>query len=174
MVLDDLAKKHGVEIKRIKFKSLVGEITLGGFDSGAGKRCLLMKPTTYMNSSGVAVREALQFYKLPPERLIVVCDDINLDVGVIRIRESGSDGGQKGLNSIIVANNADNFPRIRVGVGAKPNPDYPLEKWVLSLFQMGEAPAIEFALCNSLAAVEMCVKDGVVPAMNKFNGMKRS
>jgi len=175
MVIDDLARKHGTEVKQIKFKSLVGEIKIGGFENPADAiRCLLMKPSTYMNRSGQAVSEAMKFYKLAPSQLIVLCDDINLDVGTIRTREKGSDGGQKGLQSIIVTLNSDEFARIRIGVGAKPHPDYALQDWVLSLFKQGEAPALEFALRNAVESAEMCVSKGVLAAMNKYNGVKFS
>ena len=128
MAIDTIAKNKNAEIKKLKFKSLTGDIMLGGV------RCLLMKPTTFMNNSGEAVREALSFYKLPPEKLIVIYDDISMDVGRTRIRRKGSDGGHNGIKSIILCTNSDSFPRIKIGVGAKPHPDYNLADWVLSPF----------------------------------------
>jgi PTH1 family peptidyl-tRNA hydrolase len=166
MAVDDLAKKHGVAVKRLKFKSLTGEVTLGGV------KCLLMKPSTYMNKSGEAVAEAMRFYKLPPNRVLALCDDINLDVGVIRIREKGSDGGQKGIRSIILESGSDEFPRIKIGVGAKPHPDYKLEDWVLSMFLKSEASSLEFALANAIEAAEMVAVGELIAAANKFNGAR--
>jgi len=168
MVIDDLAKKHNATVKKLKFKSLTGEITVNG------NKILLMKPSTYMNKSGEAVSEAMRFYKLPPEKVIIICDDINFDVGVIRIRENGSDGGQKGLKNIILLSGSDNFPRIKIGVGKKPHPDMDLADWVLSPFLKTEAAALEFALSNALAAAEMLACDNIIAAMNKYNGAGRT
>ena len=170
MMIDDLAKKHGVTVKRLKFKSLTGEVTLGG--ENEKRRCLLMKPTTFMNKSGDAVIEAMNFYKLSPSQVLVVCDDIHLDVGVIRIREKGSDGGQKGLRDIILQYDSDEFPRVRIGVGAKPHPDYKLEKWVLSPFLKTEADALEFSLDNAITAAELIAGGELLAAASRFNGVK--
>ncbi|MCL1880828.1 MAG: aminoacyl-tRNA hydrolase [Oscillospiraceae bacterium] len=166
MVVDDLAKKHGIAVKKLKFKSLTGEISINGV------KVLLMKPSTYMNKSGEAVLEAMQFYKLPPEKVLVLCDDINFDVGVIRIKEKGSDGGQKGLKNIIMLSGSDAFLRLRIGVGKKPHPEMPLSSWVLSPFTKYEAEALEFALKNSVEAAEMLATGESILAMNKFNGVK--
>jgi PTH1 family peptidyl-tRNA hydrolase len=179
-VIDDLAKKYGEKVKKLKFKSLVGEIsinsTVGEYISPmlnlAGVKCLLIKPSTYMNKSGEAIIEAMQFYKLPPSKVLVICDDVNLDVGVIRIREKGSDGGQKGLRNIIMMSNSDEFPRIRIGVGKKPHPDYKLSDWVLSSFKKSEAVPLNFALENSLFAAELIAGGNIIEAMNKYNPMK--
>ncbi len=132
LMMDYLAERIGVTVDRIKFKALCGEATL------AGKRVLLMKPQTLMNASGLAIKEAAAFYKIPPENILVFSDDISLDVGRSRMRMKGSDGGQKGLRSIITQMNTDDFPRIRFGVGAKPRPDYDLAAWVLSEFTKDE------------------------------------
>ena len=134
-----------------------------------GVRCLLMKPTTFMNNSGEAVREALSFYKLPPEKLIVIYDDISMDVGRTRIRRKGSDGGHNGIKSIILCTNSDSFPRIKIGVGAKPHPDYNLADWVLSPFLKEQAEALESSLSNAAAAAELMVQDKTDEAMNKYN-----
>lgn len=128
MALDTIAERQRLPVKRLRFKSLTADAVIGG------ARCLLMKPTTFMNNSGEAAAEALRFYKLPSERLIVLYDDISLDVGRIRIREKGSDGGHNGIKSIILETDSDRFPRVKIGVGAKPNPDYDLARWVLSPF----------------------------------------
>ena len=110
--LDLLSEKHGIKVNKLKFKALIGDGRIGGV------RCLLLKPQTFMNLSGEAVREAADFYKIPPERIIVICDDISLEPGKIRIRRKGSAGGQNGLKNIILHLNGDNFPRIKVGIGA--------------------------------------------------------
>lgn len=163
MAIDTIAKNKNAEIKKLRFKSLTGDIMLGGV------RCLLMKPTTFMNNSGEAVREALSFYKLPPERLIVIYDDISMDVGRTRIRRKGSDGGHNGIKSIILCTNSDSFPRIKIGVGAKPHPDYNLADWVLSPFLKEQAEALESSLSNAAAAAELMVQDKTDEAMNKYN-----
>ena len=126
--LDYLSQKYGIKIDRLKFKALTGEGNING------TRVLLMKPQTMMNASGDAVGEAAAFYKIPPEHVIVIYDDINLDVGRLRVRAKGSDGGHNGMKSIILRLNSDGFPRIRVGVGQKPCPEYDLAAWVLGEF----------------------------------------
>ena len=119
LAVDTIAQKHHTDIKRIKFKGLVGECSLGG------KKALLLKPSTFMNLSGQSVREAMQFYKLPPEKVLVIFDDINLEPGKLRIRRrKGSDGGHNGMKNIIYLAGSDQFPRIKLGVGKKPHPDY--------------------------------------------------
>lgn len=163
MAIDTIAKNINAEVKKLKFKSLTGDVMLGGV------RCLLMKPTTFMNKSGEAVREALNFYKLPPERLIVIYDDISMDVGRTRIRRKGSDGGHNGIKSIILCTNSDSFPRIKIGVGAKPHPDYDLADWVLSPFLKEQAEALEASLSNAARAAELMVQDKTDEAMNKYN-----
>ncbi len=163
MAIDTIAKNINAEVKKLKFKSLTGDVMLGGV------RCLLMKPTTFMNNSGEAVREALNFYKLPPERLIVIYDDISMDVGRTRIRRKGSDGGHNGIKSIILCTNSDSFPRIKIGVGAKPHPDYNLADWVLSPFLKEQAEALEESLSNAAKAAELMVQDKTDEAMNKYN-----
>ena len=132
LTMDFISQKLGVKVNKIKFKSLVAEAEMGG------KKVLLMKPQTLMNASGEAVREAAAFYKIPMENIIVISDDINLDVGKMRVRKNGSDGGQRGLRSIITLMGSDAFPRVRLGVGKKPHPDYDLADWVLSEFKKEE------------------------------------
>ena len=132
LAMDYISQKAGAKVDRAKFKALVGEAEIGG------KRVLLMKPQTFMNLSGKAVREAAAFYKIPAENIIVISDDVNLDVGKMRVRKSGSDGGQRGLRSIITLMGKDTCPRIRLGVGKKPHPDYDLADWVLSEFNKPE------------------------------------
>ncbi len=164
MAAEVLAEQHGAEIKRLKFKSLTAEVELNG------RRCLLMKPTTFMNNSGDAVGEAAEFYKLPPENVLIIYDDINLDVGRLRIRAKGSDGGHNGMKSIILRLNSDNFPRIRVGVGKKPHPDYDLADWVLSRFTNEEGARLETALSNAAKAAELIAGGRITEAMNLYNG----
>ena len=163
MAIDTIAERLKADVKKLKFKSLTADVMIGGV------RCLLMKPTTFMNNSGEAVREALNFYKLSPERLIVIYDDISMDVGRTRIRKKGSDGGHNGIKSIILCTNTDTFPRIKIGVGAKPHPDYNLADWVLSPFLKEQAEALETALMNSALAAELMVQGKTDEAMNKYN-----
>lgn len=164
MAAEVLAEQHGAEIKRLKFKSLTAEVELNG------RRCLLMKPATFMNNSGDAVGEAAEFYKLPPENVLIIYDDINLDVGRLRIRAKGSDGGHNGMKSIILRLNSDNFPRIRVGAGKKPHPDYDLADWVLSRFTNEEGARLETALSNAAKAAELIAGGRITEAMNLYNG----
>ncbi len=163
MAAETLADIYKTPLKRLRFKSLTGEISIGG------KRCLVMKPTTFMNNSGDAVEEAAVFYKIPPERILVIYDDISLDVGRLRIRGKGSDGGHNGMKSIILRLNSDNFPRIRIGVGEKPNKDYDLADWVLSRFTKEEGEKLETALSNSAKAAELIVEGKINEAMNLYN-----
>ena len=127
-MMDYLSQRCSAKVDRLKFHALTAEASIGGV------RVLLMKPQTYMNNSGTAVAEAKNFYKIPSENILVFSDDISMDVGRVRMRLKGSDGGQKGLRSIIAECGSDNFPRIKFGVGAKPHPDYDLADWVLSEF----------------------------------------
>lgn len=163
MAIDAIARKIGADVKKLKFKSLTSDVTLGGV------RCLLMKPSTFMNNSGEAVAEAMNFYKLTPDKLLIIYDDISLDVGRLRIRQKGSDGGHNGIKSIILHTNSDKFPRIRIGVGAKPHPDYDLADWVLSGFPKEQAEALEQSLSNAASAAELMVQGKINEAMNKFN-----
>ena len=128
LCMDYISAKCGVQVNRAKFSALVGEATIGG------KRCLLVKPQTFMNLSGRAVLEASDFYKIPPEKILVLSDDVNLDVGRMRLRAKGSAGGQRGLENIILRIGSENFPRLRMGVGKKPHPDFDMKDWVLSEF----------------------------------------
>ncbi len=163
MVADELGERGRVPIQRLKFKALTTLVTLGD------KRAMLMKPVTYMNLSGEAVRPAADFYKIPPERVLVVSDDVSLPVGRIRVRTKGSAGGHNGLKSIIEHLGSDDFPRIRVGVGEKPHPDYDLADWVLSRFAPADREAIAQAVKRAADAVECYLKDGPDRAMSRFN-----
>ncbi|MDO5148337.1 MAG: aminoacyl-tRNA hydrolase [Oscillospiraceae bacterium] len=163
MAIDTIAEKYGADVKRIKFKSLCGECTIGG------KKCLLMKPSTYMNNSGEAVVEAMNFYKINIENLIVIYDDISLEPSKLRIRRKGSDGGHNGIKSIIYLTGEDTFPRIKIGVGKKPHPQYNLADWVLSNFKSDEIPLIREACQHAAESAELMVSGKINEAMNKYN-----
>lgn len=163
MTLDLLAEREHTEIKRMKFKSLCGDAVI------AGKRCLLMKPTTYMNNSGQAVAEAMQLYKLPIDHIIVVYDDISLEPSRLRIRRKGSDGGHNGIKSIIYLTGEDTFPRIKLGVGKKPRPDYNLADWVLSRFTKEELEQLHIAAEHACESIALMVNGKIDEAMNRYN-----
>jgi PTH1 family peptidyl-tRNA hydrolase len=151
MAIDRIAKKKSTSPDRSRFKALTSECEI------AGKGVLLMLPQTYMNLSGEAVREAAQFYKIAPEHILVISDDINLDVGRMRLRTGGSDGGQKGLRSIINLMGCDNFPRLRIGVGKKPHPDMELADWVLSRFTEPEMKQLDKLMGIAAECVELYI-----------------
>ena len=163
MALDAIAAKNHTEIKRVKFKGVIGECRLGGM------RTLLLKPSTFMNLSGQSVQEAMQFYKLPPERVLILFDDINLEPGKLRIRRKGSDGGHNGMKNIIYLSGSDQFPRIKLGVGQKPHPDYNLADWVLSRFSETQQKNLAAALENAAAAAELIAQGDIDRAMNLYN-----
>lgn len=162
-VLDRLAEKQGVTIDRIKFKGLCAETVL------AGQKVLLLKPSTFMNLSGQSVTEAMRFYKLKPEQVIVVFDDISLEPGRLRIRRKGSDGGQNGMKNIIYLSGSDQFPRIKMGIGAKPNPGWDLADWVLSTFSAAEQKALAEAADRAVSALELMVNGNIDEAMSRYN-----
>ena len=164
MVADELGERARLPIQKLKFKALTNLLTI------SGEKVLVMKPITYMNLSGEAVRQAADFYKIPPERILVVSDDTALAVGRLRIRRSGSAGGHNGLKNIIQHLGSDQFPRIRVGVGEKPHPDYDLADWVLGKFVGEDKKAIDAAVKRAADAVECILKHGVDTGMNRFNG----
>lgn len=161
--IDMLADKYSLRVNKIKFKAVTDTAEI------AGRKCLVMKPQTFMNESGQSIREAASFYKIPPENIIVVFDDISLDCGKMRIRRKGTDGGHNGIKSIIYHLKSDNFPRIKLGVGKKPHPDYDLAAWVLSDFSKDEAALMRKAAENAVEAVELMVKGETDAAMSKFN-----
>ncbi|HBM97868.1 MAG TPA: aminoacyl-tRNA hydrolase [Ruminococcus sp.] len=163
LALDYIAEKLDCRVNKIKYKSLIGTCEIG--DS----KVMLMKPTTYMNNSGQAVVEAMNFYKIPAENVIVIFDDISLNVGKMRIRSKGSDGGQRGMRSIINLSGSQAFPRIKIGIGAKPNPDWDLADWVLSKFTDKEMKDLEKMFENAYKAVELIIDGKMDRAMNLFN-----
>ena len=163
IALDKLADKYNCNVSKMKYKALIGDCTI------AGKRTLLMKPQTFMNLSGEAVVQAMSFYKIPPENVIVLFDDISLDVGRMRIRRKGSDGGQKGMRSIIELSGSSLFPRVKIGIGEKPNPNWQLADWVLSRFTSAEREVLDKVTDNACGAVEYIIAGNIDKAMADFN-----
>lgn len=163
MAGDALAKKLGVSIDRLRFKALTAETEIDG------QRVLLMKPQTYMNLSGEAVGQAARFYKIPPEHVLVVSDEVSLHLGKLRVRPKGSAGGHNGLKSIIDALGSDAFPRVRIGVGAPPHPDYDMADWVLSVFRNQDLEDMQSAAERAADAVVCYISNGPERAMNRFN-----
>ncbi len=163
MVIDKLAANYNVQLKKLRFKSLTAIADVNGVT------CLLMKPTTFMNNSGEALVEAMNFYKIPAEKAIICYDDINLEPSHIRIRRKGSDGGHNGMKSIIYLTGFDTFPRIKTGVGQKPRKDYDLAAWVLSHFSDEEKKLMDEGTDKAAASIELMVKGKTDEAMNKYN-----
>lgn len=163
MAADAMEKKLGVSINKMRFKALTQTVDIGG------KKVLLMKPQTYMNLSGDAIVQAANFYKVLPERVIVVSDETALPIGKLRIRRGGSAGGHNGLKSVIARLGTDQFPRIRLGVGDKPHQDYDMADWVLSAFKGQDAADMELVAKKAADAVECYITEGADRAMNKFN-----
>lgn len=163
MTADKLSAQLGVKIDRVKYKALVCQCTLGG------ESVLLMKPQTFMNLSGDAVRPAMSFYKVPLDHVIVVSDDVSLPTGKLRIRRSGSAGGHNGLKDIIAKCGGDGFPRVKVGVGSPPNPEYDMADWVLGVFRNKDAEIMDEAVGMAGSAVEEIISGGIDSAMSKFN-----
>ena len=164
--LDDLAKMQGISVTRSRFQSLCGDMVFGG------KRVLLIKPQTFMNLSGQAVAEAARFYKIPPEKVIVVSDDTSLDIGRLRVRRKGSDGGHNGLKNIILLLGTDAFPRLRIGVGQKPHPDYDMADWVLGNLNSEELKKITSTYDAASQGLEKILNGDVDGAMQICNGVK--
>lgn len=165
LAIDYLCQKYGVKCDRLKFKSLCGEVTINGV------RTLLLKPQTFMNASGEAIREACDFYKISPENVIVISDDASFEVGKLRIRKNGSAGGHNGLKSVIECLNSDAFPRIKLGVGQKPNPDYDIADWVLARLPKEKEPIFFGVLENIPSILALMLKDETEKAMCDFNGI---
>lgn len=164
--LEYLRQRENARIDRARFKALIGECTVGGV------RALLMLPQTFMNASGEAVREAADFYKIPPQNIIVVCDDVNLAVGTVRVRGKGSDAGQRGMRSIIRELGTDAIPRVKVGVGQKPHPEYDLADWVLSNFTPAEQKTLFAAFPVICEGVTLLAQGKLDAAMQACNGYK--
>ena len=159
LTLDILANREGFTTDRIKYKSVCADVMINGH------RCLVMRPQTYMNNSGEAIKEAASFYKIPPERCIIIFDDIDISLGALRVKRKGSAGTHNGIKSIIYHLNSDNFPRIKIGVGAKPHPDYDLKDYVLSSFSKQEQETLKKTMEKACDAVELIVGGDVDKAM---------
>ena len=163
MAADAMAREKNLSINKSRFKALTATCDVGG------ESVLLMKPQTFMNLSGDAVSQAVKFYKIPPEHVIVVSDEISLPIGKLRIRTKGSAGGHNGLKDIIAKLGTDAFPRIRIGVGAPPHPDYDMADWVLSSFKNQEAEDMLAAAERAAQAAQCYITQGAERAMNRFN-----
>ena len=162
--IDLLAQTLGCKIDKAKFQGLYGQTVYNG------TKLFLLKPQTYMNLSGRAVLQLSAYYSIPPERIIVLFDDISLEPGRLRVRGDGSAGGHNGIKSIIAELGSQNFPRVKIGVGAKPNPEFDLAAWVLSTFSAKEEKDLSFALENAGQAALLSIDQGVPQAANQFNG----
>ncbi len=165
-MLLDYILKNANEKPKIKHDSLCARVTF------SEKKLLIMKPQTFMNDSGRAIYSAANYYKVPPEKIIVIFDDISLEPGQMRIRRNGSAGGHNGIKSIIEYLNSTEFPRIKIGVGAKPHPDYDLADWVLSKIPPSEKEKIEKLFPDISEAISLILSDKINDAMNKFNSKK--
>lgn len=163
MAADAMAKELNVSINKLRFKALTAQVEIGG------EKVLLMKPQTYMNLSGEAVIQAAKFYKISPEHIIVVSDEVAMPIGKLRIRKSGSAGGHNGLKNIIQHLGTQDFPRIRMGVGAAPHPDYDMADWVLSTFKNQDAEDMRALAERVSKAVQCYIIEGPDRTMNKFN-----
>ena len=164
MAADRLVEKRELRCNRLRFRALTEVIDFGG------ARVLLMKPQTYMNLSGEAVGEAARFYKIAPDHVVVISDDISLPLGRIRVRAGGSAGGHNGLKNIIAHLGTDAFPRVKVGVGAPENPEHDIVDWVVGSFSVPEKKVIDEALDKALAAAECIIEKSVAEAQNRYNG----
>ena len=163
MAADELARREGVKINKLRYRALTGEIRAGG------ERVLVLKPQTYMNLSGEAVKLAGGFYKIPPGRVLVVSDDVALPLGKLRIRAGGSAGGHNGLKNIIAHLGTDQFPRIRVGVGAPAHPEHEMIDWVIGRFTSQEKKIVDEAVGRAVEAALCVMEKGVAEAQNQYN-----
>lgn len=163
LTLDHIASELDTEINNLKNNALVADVVINNH------RCLLVKPQTFMNNSGTAVRDIAKFYKIPPEKIVVIFDDISLPCGKLRIRRKGTDGGHNGIKSIIYHLNSDQFPRIKIGVGAKPNPEYNLADWVLSKFSKDDTEQLKSAITKATEVLPFILDGEIDKAMNKAN-----
>lgn len=162
--VDALARECGVQIDSLKQKALTARCSVGGVS------CVVAKPQTFMNLSGESIGALARFYKIPPERIVILCDDVNFAPGTLRIRKKGSDGGQKGLRSIIEHLSSEDFVRLRLGVGVKPHPQMDLADWVLSKFSDADRKGLDAAIQNAVKAIELIVQGETDLAMSRYNG----
>ena len=158
-----LEDKYNFKAKKLKFHALIGDTYIGTH------RCIVMKPQTMMNNSGEAIKECAAFYKIPPENIVVIFDDISLEPGRIRIRRKGSAGGHNGIKSIIAHLGSENFPRIKLGVGAKPSQDSDLADWVLGNFPKADVPKMRDAIGKACDALPLILDGDIDGAMSKYN-----
>lgn len=163
MFIDELSKELSVKVDRSKFSALVAEVNI------CGEKCLLMKPQTFMNNSGEAVAQAANFYKIPPENVLVIFDDISLAPGNLRIRRRGSSGGHNGIKSIIEHLKSEDFPRIKLGIGSKPSDDYALADYVLSKIDKKSKEQLESSIKDAVEASRLIIKGDIESAMNLYN-----
>ena len=163
LAIDALEKKYSCTPNEHKFNAVCNRAVIGG------KSCLIMRPQTFMNKSGEAISDAMDFYEIDPENIIVIYDDISLDVGAMRIRRKGSAGGHNGMKSIIALCGTQDFPRVKIGIGAKPHPDYDLADWVLSRFSDEDMKKLSEVFNHTAEAVELIIKGETGEAMNRFN-----
>ena len=163
--LDILAQNLGVKVDKLKFQGLYNQTSYNGV------KLFLLKPQTYMNLSGRSVLQLSAFFKIPPQRIIVMFDDISLEPGRLRVRGNGSAGGHNGIKSIIQELGSQEFPRVKIGVGAKPTPDYDLADWVLGTVPKADQPALHTALEHAADAALCLIEDGVQAAESRFNGL---
>lgn len=163
MAAEELSRREGVKINKLRYRALTGEVRLGD------RRVLVIKPQTYMNLSGEAVKLAGGFHKIPPERVLVISDDVALPLGKLRIRAGGSAGGHNGLKNIIAHLGTDQFPRIRVGVGAPEHPEFEMIDWVIGKFSPQEKKMAEEAVGRAVDAALCVMEQGVQEAQNRFN-----
>lgn len=163
MAADELARREGVRLNKLKYRALTGEIRVGGV------RVLVLKPQTYMNLSGEAVKLAGGFYKIPQDHVLVISDDVSLPLGKLRVRAGGSSGGHNGLKNIIAHLGTDQFPRVRVGVGAPEHPDYQMVDWVIGGFSPAERKIADEAVSRAVDAALCVIEKGVAAAQNAYN-----
>ncbi len=162
--IDKIAEKNHFNINKMKFSGMYERKNI------FGQTVVFLKPCTFMNNSGESVAAAASFFKIPVEHIIIMFDDISLPVGRLRVRANGSAGGHNGIKSIIAHLGSDAFPRVKIGVGAKPHPEYDLADWVLSEIAEADLPAADRAIANACGAVELIITNGVEAAASKFNG----
>ena len=163
MCIDKLSQEENVDVKKVKFHALIGECYI------EGHKVIVMKPQTMMNNSGQAIKECATFYKIPPENIIVIYDDISIEPGKLRIRRKGSAGGHNGIKSIIAHLGSENFPRVKIGVGAKPHPNYDLVDWVLGSFPKDQLKLINESCENAYNAIKIIMNADIDGAMSKYN-----
>lgn len=163
MCIDTLSREENTDVKKLKFHALISECYIDSH------KVIVMKPQTMMNNSGLAIKECAQFYKIAPENIIVIYDDISLEPGKLRIRRKGSAGGHNGIKSIIAHLGTESFPRIKIGVGAKPHPDYDLIDWVLGSFPKEDLKLVNEACEKAYNAIKIIMTGDIDAAMSKFN-----